>query len=340
MNLDTFQISELVIHDVPLPSDEAEVLLTDEPIELDDELRRYFQGKIIQSLKDRGLDVVADADQSPVTQQSVAAILGDANQLVGQSHALARHLYDIQNKRNSEGLVAVASGSMDESHVVSVLKLEREQGLRLQINRVDGRLLVDIEHLRNLTLTDKTKVFKTSVLWLDQEGDELSLMGRVSDDQRGTRAGEGVANFFLSRFLGCRLKINPEVATRDYVKAVESFINGLDNQERQAEYHIALLATLQSQQLDISPSAFAQTHVRARDREAYVAAIEEAGLDPDASFQKDLKLAKHAGFKWYFEHGMTLIGRREDVEAGRVVVPESRIKPVEIHDTLKRLSGR
>jgi hypothetical protein len=341
VNLDTFRIADLVIHDVPLPGDDEEgVILTDAPIELDADLRQYFQRKIIQSLTNRGLDVLADADQAPITRESVAAILRTNDQLVPQSHVLARHLYGIQNKRNSPGLLAVAIGKMDDASVISVLKLEREQGLRLQINRVEDRVLVDIEHLRNLTLTDKTKVFKTSVMWLDKPGDELSLVGRVSDDQRGTRAGEGIATFFLSRFLGCRLTVNPEVATRDYVKAVESFINGLENQEHQAEYHIALLATLQDQQLDISPSGFAETHVRAEDVAAYIASIEAIGLDLDASFQKDLTLAKHTGFKWYFEHGMTLIGRREDVESGRLVVPESKLDPVEIRDTLMRLTGR
>ncbi|HEX6681093.1 MAG TPA: nucleoid-associated protein [Gaiellaceae bacterium] len=344
MNLDTFQIADLVIHDVPLPNEEGlDVILTDAPIDLDPDLRRYFRRKIIDSLKKRGLDVVADTDETPIAREAVRAILASPDELVPRSHELARHLFAIQNKRNSEGLVAVATGTVDEGDVVSVLKLEREQGLRLQIVREGGRTLADIEHLRNLTLTDKTKVFKTSILRLDDPGDELSLTGRVSDDQRGLRAGEGVANFFLSRFLGCRLELNPEVATRDFVTAVEEFINGLDDQERQAEYHIALLATLQDQQLDVSPAAFAEANLHDDDLDPYLAALEKVGLNPDTVFEKDLKLARAKGFKWYFEHGMLLIGSRDDVEQGRLVVPPQEAapeQPFEIYDAVKRLVGR
>jgi hypothetical protein len=341
MDLDSFQVSDIVIHDVPLPNDDGDdVILTDAPIDLDADLRTYFRRKIIESLKKRGLDVRADPQQSPIARNSVAAILADASELVPRSHDLARHLFAIRNRSNSEGLLVVATGIVAEAEVVSVLKLEREQGLRLQITQLDEQTVADVEHLRNLTLTDKTKVFKTSILGLDAPDDELSLVGRASDDQRGLQAGEGVANFFLSRFLGCRLTLNPEVATRDFVSAVETFINSLDNREHQAEYHIALLATLQDQQLDISPASFGDANIRQADRAAYRAAIEAVGLDPNVAFEKDLKLARAKGFRWHFEHGMTLIGSREDVAHGRVRIPSSNNEPVEIHDSLKRLQGR
>ena len=54
---------------------------------------------------------------------------------------------------------------------MAVLKLEREQGLRFKIDTdQQGRKTVDLELLRELTLTDKTKVFKTSLLMLDDSG--------------------------------------------------------------------------------------------------------------------------------------------------------------------------
>ena len=340
MNLDTFSINSIVIHDVPIPErDDDDVILTDAPIELDTDLRDYFRDKIVESLKKRGLDVVADPAATPVARAAVAGTLATPTGLVIHSQDLARHLFAIQNRSNSAGLLAVATGRVDETDAVSIFKLEREQGLRLQIIQEANQNLVDIEHLRNLTLTDKTKVFKTALLLMPNE-DELSVEGRVSDDQRGMKDGEGVATFFLSSFLGCRLRVNPEVATRDFVTAVETFIDGLDDQERQAEYHIALLATLQDQRRDISPRAFADTNLRRDDRPAYRAAVEAVGLDPSAAFQKDLKLARAKGFKWYFEHGMMLIGSREDVESGRVRVPESRNRPTEIRDPIMRLRGR
>ena len=340
MDLDAFQLERLVIHDVPLPNVHGvDVILTDAPIELDADLRSYFREKIVDSLKKRGLDVRANADQSAMVREAVAAIIANEGVLVARSQDLAQHLFAIQNHRNSEGLLAVATGTIGDQAVVSVLKLEREQGLRLQIVQQGSQTLADIEHLRNLTLTDKTKVFKTSILALADPTDEMSLTGRVSDDQRGVRAGEGVATFFLSKFLGCELLTNPEIATRDFVSAVESFINDLDDQERKAEYHIALLATLQDQQLDISPATFGEQNLHNEDLDAYTVALEHVGLDPDVTFQKDLKLAHAKGFKWYFEHGMLLVGKREDIESGRLRVEGEGRQRVEILDAIKRMKG-
>lgn len=342
MDVSALEISQIVIHDVPLPTTGADVILTDAEIELDADLRAYFRDKIVESLSNRGLDVGADPEAPATVRDGVATLLANHEALVPVSQELARHLFATQNMSNSEGLLAVALGTLKEERVVSVLKLEREEGLRLQILQDHGRTLVDIEHLRNLTLTDKTKVFKTSILSVPGR-DALSLIGRVSDDQRGLRAKEGVATFFLSRFLGCRLLANPEITTRNWIDGVESFINELSDQERQAEYHIALLATLQDQNHDISPSSFATANLREKDRPAYRDALAARGVDHGASFEKDLKLARAKGFKWYFQHGMTLIGKRDDVDSGRVRVSSPEATPgapsVELFDSIRLMKG-
>lgn len=135
------------------------------------------------------------------------------------------------------------------------LKLEREQGLRFHIDTDEhGRNTVDLELLRELTLTDKTKVFNTSLLMLDNTGQAMSLYGRVSDDQRGRDDGVGVATFFLGTFLGCRLKTSPEKATLDFVRAAEGFFNEhVANAEKRGRYQVALLAKMQDNTMDVRP---------------------------------------------------------------------------------------
>lgn len=50
MDLDSFKVDAVMVHDIPRGNDEAEQLtLTDEPIELDDDLRSYFRRKIVAS---------------------------------------------------------------------------------------------------------------------------------------------------------------------------------------------------------------------------------------------------------------------------------------------------
>jgi hypothetical protein len=223
-----------------------------------------------------------------------------------------------------------------------VLKLEREQGLRLRIAVVGDHTEVDLEFLRDLTLTDKTKIFKTSLLRLEQDGNAASMYGVVSDDQRGRDEGAGVATFFLATFLGCQLKTNPEKATRDFVLAAETFINqDIQTDERRANYQIALLAKLQDQSLDIRPRDFANDSIEPNDRPRFLQRVADHGLDPNQTFAKDTSRAHAGGFKIVFEHGMTLVGSREDLDQ-RVQVPEiaGAANGVVITDTLKRISGR
>jgi hypothetical protein len=83
---------------------------------------------------------------------------------------------------------------------IAVMKLEREQGIRFKIEVTDGRVAVDLQLLRDLTLTNKTKVFKTALLIVPDPTQPITMTGRVSDNQRGRIDGRGVADFFLGTF--------------------------------------------------------------------------------------------------------------------------------------------
>lgn len=133
-----------MIHDVPRGNDSDErVTLTDLPIELDANLRNYFRRKIIGSLTERGVEVVANRDEDATVRQSLAQLLTDPGQLVNASRDIAIRLDNVQTGRNPPGLVAVIVGKVDEARCTSVLKLEREQGLRFRIGMVEGLTVVD-----------------------------------------------------------------------------------------------------------------------------------------------------------------------------------------------------
>lgn len=242
MNLDSFQITSAVVHDVPRGgSEDEEPVLTDAPITLDAALTAYFRNKIVKSLG-RGVEVVVDPDGSPCVRDVVADLLANPGRLVELSRTVAEHLHAVQSGRNSSGLLTVLIGQTDAGACVSVLKLEREEGLRFKIDTdQSGRKTVDLELLRELTLTNKTKVFKTSLLMLGSAGDPNSMFGRVSDDQRGRDDGIGVATFYLATFLGCQLRANPEKVTLDFVQASERFFNvSITNPEKKGRYQVAL----------------------------------------------------------------------------------------------------
>ena len=192
MDITAFTPQSVVVHDVPQQGSGQNVVLTDAPITLDDDLRSYFAAKVVASLGFKGLDVVADATADSTVRTAVAAIVHDPRELI------ARRLNEIQDARNPAGLLAVIHGRMGPVECVAVLKLEREQGLRVRIHRAGGKLTIDMQHLRDLTLTDKTKVFKTAVLTVERGGDPASVRGRASDDQRSGFEGEESRTSFCS----------------------------------------------------------------------------------------------------------------------------------------------
>lgn len=342
MDVSTFRVGSAVIHDVPRRDQGEELVLTDAPVPLDDQLRGYLRRKIVESLEQRGLEVVADPEGSPIVRDAVAEILDRGEQLVAASKRIATHLDDSQNRRNTAGLIIILTGTVDDTPAIAVLKLEREQGLRLRIESQGGQTLVNLQFLRDLTLTDKTKIFKTSIFQLEEDDLAASLFGRVSDDQRGRDDGTGVATFFLSTFLGCKLKTNPAKATVDFVAAAEAFVNeDVASDERKGRYLVALQAALQSQHLDLAPRQFANSQLEPEDRSAFLSRVSEKGLDPQVAFTKDTSLVKTKGFRMTFSHGMVLLGSQQDLRE-RVELPsEGRVaEPVKLRDSVLALRGR
>jgi hypothetical protein len=344
VNLDRFIVDAVMVHDVPRGNDEEEELtLTDEPIALDEDLRRYFRRKIVASLHDRGVEVVADPNENDAVRVAVAQVISQPTDLAGASRQIAERLDEVQTGRNPAGLLAVITGSLAGKRCASVLKLEREQGLRFRIKVVRGRHVVDLEFLRDLTLTDKTKVFKTSLFMAGRGGaNAATVTGRVSDDQRGSQTAAGVATFFLGTFLECRLRDSPSKATLEFVRATDDFINEeVQSAERRGRYQVALLATMQGQAAEIRPRSFGQAHLEAADQPAFLDRVRGAGLHPDRPFPKDASLVRVSGFKMTFESGMVLVGSQDDLRERVEIRPDGAPMPgVEVNDTIKKLRGR
>jgi hypothetical protein len=338
MEFGKLELTRAVVHYVPTSSDE-QLLLTEQAITLDPQLRDYFRDKVHASLTTRGLEVVTDPAEQQHVAEAVSAIIAAPERLVEASREIAGHLYGCQSGRNSAGLIAVLEGSAGATPVVAVVKLERERGLRFVLSEVDGHQVVDLELLRNLTLTDKTRVFKTALLTCPPGEGPAATSGRVSDDQRGRAEGLPVANFFLATFLGCQPRVKAAKATLDFVRcANDSFNKQIASPEKRGRYQLALVAAIQAPTAELRPRTFAEENLEAVDRAPFLAAVQKAGLDPNSAFAKDLSLVKVEKFKLTFESGMILVGDVEDLRE-KVELPHDAAsdQPVQVHDSVSQL---
>lgn len=343
IDISDLKIIEAVVHDVPRPGGTETLLLTDRAVALDSDLEAYFRDKLRESLGDRGVAVEADPDEPPVVREGVQSILADSGTHVPASQAMASHLYELQKRTNSPGLLTVIRAKAGGEEVIAVLKLEREVGVHVLIEQVGEQRVIDLEFLRDLTLTRKTRVFKAAVLRLDDRADPLSMLGLASDDQRSRGEARGLARFFLCDFLGCHLTGSPEKSTRDFWNAAQNFINSdVASPERQGRYQVAVQAYLEEPDEEIAPEAFMRRAIDENDRPRLRQRLRDEGLDPRRAVAKDTVLIakKIEGFRLTFDHGMLLIGRRDDLTERLDLPAGGRPAPTIIHDSIKKFTGR
>jgi hypothetical protein len=341
VNLDAITLGRVMIHDVPRGGSETPPTFTDAPVELDSELRDYFRRKLKASLETRGVAVVVDPDGDPTVRVAVTAILRDPAALAARSREIALRLAEAQSAVNPEGLLVVIEIDLDDERAVSVMKLEREQGIRFEIKKVDGAATVDLELLRQLTLTNKTRVFKTALFQCSDVTDPMRLQGRVSDNQRGLDEGRGVADFYLGTFLGCALAQNPARTTQQFASAVTHFVNeSALTDEKKGRYALALLAELQSNNLDVSAHKFVTEHIAAEDRLAVNDRLREEGVDPATVFQKDASLVRLDKLRIDFESGIVLVGATDQMRSHVRIRGAGEPSGVEVTDNIASMSGR
>ena len=332
-----FAANDVIIHDVPqrfVHEKGRELDLSAQAEKLTGELQPFFDRKLKGSLGRYGFDVGRDSTSSSPLPSLIAEIIADTGKLVPASQEMAKHLHSVQTGVNPAGLLCIAIGDCAGNPAVAVLKLERDEGARVQRKGKGKDRTLTMAYLDDLMISGKTRIFKASVFVLD--GTTInSLSGRVADDQRGNDYGHDVASFFLSLFLGCKLRVEPRIATREVFAATEEFINEVvESPEKKAAYTLSLQAAMQSPAIDLRPRDFAEQFFQSEDRTAFRGFLSDRDIDPDQAVPKDLSLIENRikRVKMETESGVVVFGsgamvdERVDVSEDRVVIRDRVVK--------------
>jgi hypothetical protein len=292
MNPAVYIPEQVIVHDIPeRRAGEAGSgpMLSDMVDPLEGDLRDYFQEKIRDTLLDKGHQVCGDPEGQAGTPDLIAELLKGESDLLDLSRQLAEQLYKTQSGRNSTGLLVVLSGFAANDSALAIVKLERLQGVRVMREMVsDGRLHFNMSHLRDLMLDERTRVFKAALFALASDG---SIEGVVSDEQRGSRR-DGVATFFLSKFLGCQLSGDAQATTKSFFTGTLGWINDrVDDPDRQTKYLFALIAEMNSEDRDVDPGDFGRRNLDSEDCDRFLQYL-AASKVPVTVFEKDVNLIK------------------------------------------------
>ena len=345
-DLGRLQIDKLIVHDVPSRRVNAQgpsPTLSEIESPLVPTVRNYIRDRVVGTLASNSFPVVFDpASGSPVPDLVMDNLGNQSTPFVEASQDLANHLFQSQTGSNPSGLLIVTQTSIEGVNSLAIMKLEREAGARVAAIHHQGKSTFDVEHLSDLMLTDKTRVFKVGLFV--QEGTTLEgIAGLVSDNQTAQGHKRDIADFFLRRFLGCKLREEPRVTTRNYLDATEEWINGfVADPVLKRKYEIAVLAEMQRNLSSIIPRMFADQNLERDDRQPYISHLEERQV-PVTEFPKDNSMieSRLRRISMELESGVVIMAKT-DVFEDKVHITEedSGQSRIEIVDRVKGMKGR
>lgn len=349
IDVGSFLPQRVIFHKVPKArlSEKSvdELELAEAPIELTPRLIRYFRERIVESLQKR-FDVVYDPppaqdddeeDQpiahslsSPIPQLIVDFFIGDGDNFVPASAAMAKHLYLKQKGGSNEGILVLIEGAITAGQstgkCVVVLKLEPSEALTLDpMQNSEGLSTYNVQ-VHDVAFERKARVFKAALF--PRAASLAKLTGFVSDPQLG-RAGlhdNDVADFFLG-FLGCRLRETADRLTKRFVEYIDNFGKTIDDGALRAKFVIQGLAEVDSRAETIDPQDFAERALPPELQDQFLGPLRhEDGSVPLIPKDRTLVGSRTDNVVADFAGGMKVFGPREVVnmhlkrEDGRWVI--------------------
>jgi hypothetical protein len=304
----------------------------------------FFKEKIIETVgSSAAYDVIFDAaTHSPVPQFVRQLLSAQTVNFVEISKQIAKHLHDAQGGASPGGLITVIDCALGVRRAVGILKLEKEEGVRLLETTHEGLRTFDVSYIRDLILTRKTKLFKIGFFY-PPDGGGGDPGGTVCDEQRGYMPRTEVAGFFLTEFLGCCLAEDPRISTKRFFFAAQDFFNEqIKDPVERTQALVHLLSELTNQKARVNLKEFARDHLPVRNRQPFLDHMQEEGFRA-LTIVKNLELIESQTKKMAFEfqNGITVVGDREafrdSVKVDRTREGAARI---EITGELKKVQGK
>ena len=347
MDLSLLSIVKVIIHEVPRKqsaSDDVTPIYSEVESKLDSSLSLFFREKIITSAGSKNAFAV---EFDPESQNMIPVVIkeylvGQQTDFVTMSQNIAHHLGKCQTRVNPGGLLTVIDCMIEAKRALAILKVEKEDGVRLNQSNIGGKLTFNIHYLKDLLLTKKTKLFKIGLFI--QSGPQIGDIDSViSDYQRGLQTGIEVARFFLQSFLGCRLKEDPTISTKRFFEATEAFINTeiLDSTEKRV-LHAHLISQMFSQSTTLNPESFAREYLPTELRQKFIDHLEEKKVSIQV-FDKEIDLIeKHIkNTSLIFASGIVVTGSNEVVGDYVKLSDAGQGKTrLEIEDILDKVVGK
>lgn len=284
-------VRRVIFHDVPTTLRGAEGVtptLSDVETEIDSPRKALLKTKLTRVL---GSSKAYPVQFKPATLSPVPAEVrkltpkNTPKAFIESSQLLAKYLFDQHIGSVSPGLLCVIDVAVGGLGAIVLMKLEREEGAQLELNKKNGKTTFAMSVLDNLVLTEGTRLFKSAMFLRTGAGDD-NFRATACDSQLSVTSSGDVAKFWL-KFLGCMFLIDPRVATQQFFDSAVSFINNtVTDPVDKAGIYDALLSDIKSNKAKFSPKQFLEDFVPQEYHEPFKEHLKTQNISMTA-FEKD-----------------------------------------------------
>jgi hypothetical protein len=291
-DLATLAIHHVIFHDVPRNARgaDAQPVLADDETAVDATQKHHLKTRLIRAIGSKSAYPVCFNAQSssriPAHVRSFTQPNRNREAFVAMSQELAGHLFEQHHGGVSPGLLCVSAVTAAGQSGLAIMKLEREEGARLELEERRGRRVFSMSVLNNLVLTDGTRLFKSALFLRTGRGDD-DFRSLACDSQLNIMSSDDMAKFWL-RFLGCTFVIEPRVATQRFYESAVRFINNsITDAIQKNDLYEHLQSQLKAPARTFSPRRFIQDYVPEAYRGGFQEHLESEHVSL-SNFQKDL----------------------------------------------------
>lgn len=333
-------IEKLIIHDIPKHKNggNGTPCYSENESAITDGLRLFFQDKVKAALNsDQAMKVCFQNGTLSSVPNCIMNLLESDDDFIDSSKNIAMNLFNIQKGCNSAGILLIIKGRIISHQVCVILKLERDNGAQLVLDQTTRTF--NVEEVRDLMLTSKTKVFKVALI-VRRDNFSVDYDGMLMDYQINIKNKKGTKSFFLD-FMGCFPYDDPKIATKNFYNYTRDFIDNISDILTRAKYTQDLNSYLQMNQNTISPREFANNYLICTEHKNQYEQFLSSKNFAFETYTKDNTLidARVNKILLQFENGISILGSNGSLE-GKVSLQrneETDICTATINSRIKKI---
>ncbi len=215
-------INEAIIH--ILDNNSEEPILNEYKLRLDDEIYKFILKHVDRCLKDEELRYAIFNEERNIVKELSQEYLNGQNDLLDVSKELARQLFILMkgNDNISSCDLMIVSISTEYGPMLAILKMDYVKNYIHVVDMVEDKIGIDIVPEFTGLPASAQKIQKCAFIKPIREEQEFNLM--VIDKQKKSKDSEEYgSNYFISKYLGCKIVENERDVTKNFVKATEKW---------------------------------------------------------------------------------------------------------------------